>query len=49
MRNRLVKEKYVHKYLHYIHGGAKKIFVSNAGMFEYLKNNGYKNYILVPF
>lgn len=49
MRNKLVKEKYVHKYLHYIHDGAEKIFVSNTGMFEYLEKNRYKNSTLVPF
>ena len=42
MRNRLVKEEYVHEYLRYIHDGAEKIFISNEGLQEYLERNGYE-------
>lgn len=49
MMNRLVKEKYVHQYLHYIHDGAENIFISNTGLGEYLTRNGYERHTLVPF
>lgn len=49
MRNRLLKEEYVHKYLQYIHGGAKRILVSNSGVERYLKRNGYTKFEIVPF
>lgn len=49
MMNRLVKEEYVHQYLHYIHDGAENIFISNTGLGEYLKRNGYERHALVPF
>lgn len=48
MRSRLIKEKYVHEYLHYIHDGAEKIFISNDGMIPYIKRNAYGNYAVVP-
>lgn len=47
MRNRLVKEDYVHQYLHYIHDDAERIFVSNSGMSDYLMDNGYNAQIQV--
>lgn len=49
MRNRLVKEEYVHQYLHYIHDGAEQIFISNDGLHQYLEENGYERRIVVPF
>lgn len=48
MRNRLIKEDYVHKYLHYIHNDAEKIFISNQGMISYLKKHWYGRYCVVP-
>lgn len=48
MRNRLLKEEYVHQYLHYIHDGAEKIFISNRGMIPYIENNNYGNYAVIP-
>lgn len=49
MRNRLLKEEYVHQYLHYIHDGAEEIFISNRGLGEYLTRNGYGDLAIVPF
>ncbi len=49
MRSRLVKEEYVHQYLHYIHDGAEEVFISNSGLGEYLLRNDYKNPTIVPF
>lgn len=49
MRNRLLKEEYVHKYLQYIHGGAERILVSNTGVEQYLKRNGYFHIAITPF
>lgn len=49
MRNRLIKEDYVHKYLHYIHNHADCIFVSNKGIIPYLQENGYSNFAITPF
>lgn len=48
MRSRLIKEKYVHEYLHYIHDGAEKIFISNEGMIPYIERNNYGKYAVVP-
>lgn len=48
MRNRLIKEDYVHKYLHYIHDDATRIFVSNSGMISYLRDHGYGDTTIVP-
>lgn len=48
MRNRLVKEDYVHKYLHFIHDRAERIFISNPGMITYLEENNYGKYSIVP-
>lgn len=39
LRSKFVKEDYVHAYLHYIHDGAQKVFISNKGMVSYLQNN----------
>ena len=49
MRNRLVREEYVHEYLRYIHGGAEQIFISNEGLRNYLDQNGYSRIQLIPF
>lgn len=49
MRNRLIKEDYVHQYLHYIHDDAIKIFISNAGMVPYLQKHKYGDYTVIPF
>lgn len=48
MRNRLVREDYVHRYLHFIHDGAEQIFISNPGMIPYLEENEYGKYAIVP-
>lgn len=48
MRSRFIKEWYVHKYLHTVHDGAKKVFISNAGMIPYIKKNKYGNAAVVP-
>lgn len=48
MRNALIKEKYVHFYLHYIHDSAKKIFISNNGMIPYIKRHKYGKYAVIP-
>jgi len=49
MRNRLVKEEYVHQYLRYIHDGAEHIFISNSGLAEYLRRNGYERTEILSF
>lgn len=49
MRNRLLKEEYIHQYLRYIHDGAEEIFISNSGLGEYLLRNGYENSSIIPF
>ena len=49
MRNRLLKEEYIHQYLRYIHDGAEEIFISNSGLGEYLGRNGYENSSIIPF
>ncbi len=49
MRNPLVREKYVHFYLHQVHDHAEKIFVSNASLDMYLERNGYSHRDIVPF
>lgn len=49
MRNRLVKESYVHEYLRYIHDGAEKIFISNTGLEQYLERNHYEWCEIIPF
>lgn len=48
MRNPLVKEKYVHFYLHYIHDAAETVFISNEGMIPYIERNKYGNYAVIP-
>ncbi|MBC7503343.1 glycosyltransferase [Candidatus Gracilibacteria bacterium] len=49
MRNSLIKEEYVHQYLHYIHNSAEEVFISNSGLGEYLVRNGYEHSTIVPF
>ncbi len=48
MRNPLVREKYVHWYLHYIHNSAQTIFISNEGMIPYIERNKYGKYAVIP-
>lgn len=48
MRNRLVKPKYVHEYLHYIHDDAERVFISNDGMIPYIERHKYGNAAVVP-
>jgi glycosyltransferase involved in cell wall biosynthesis len=48
MRNRLLKEEYVHKYLQYIHGWAETILISNTWLEQYLNRNWYRRFGIVP-
>ncbi len=48
MRTRLFHKDLVHWYLHYVHNGAERIFVSNAGLMPYLEENEYGSTVLVP-
>lgn len=48
MRNRLLREEYVHWYLHIIHWWAEKILISNTGLEKYLTRNGYTKFGVVP-
>lgn len=48
MRSRLIRTSYVHKYLHYIHNFAERIFISNAGMIPYIERHWYGSYAIVP-
>lgn len=48
MRMELIKEKYVHKYLHYIHNDSETIFISHRGMIPYIERNHYGKYAVVP-
>lgn len=47
MRSKLIPKSYVHKYLHYVHNGAEKIFISHSGMIPYIERHKYGKYTIV--
>lgn len=48
MRLQIIREDYVHQYLHYIHNSAEKIFISNDGMIPYIERNNYGKHAVIP-